>query len=204
MPPELWEPNLKLLFVAAVATEPSSGIGFFHLHPKDRFWGLLELNGITPKRVITVEERKALTEGQKQGSVSDPVRAFFIEKKTSQLLKLGIGLTDLNRRLVVENEKQKEARPVEGDIREFIARVEDLKPGIVAFVMQPEVFVGAFRGLFPAVTDTPGRQVFTIGGAEVWLLGSTVALIRGEALQRQDDAFFALGERLEGLVGEAG
>jgi G:T/U-mismatch repair DNA glycosylase len=204
MPPEIWAPNLNVVFVGTVATEPSNTIGFFHLHAKDRFWELLEMNGITAKRVITPAERKALTEGQKQGSVSDPVRTFFIQKKTSQLLKMGIGLTDLNRRLVVENEKDKVARPSVEDVQEFVGRVAELKPRVLAFVTGVDIFIGAFKALFPAATDVPGLQSFDIGGSEVWLLGSTTAVLRGEALQKQDDAFFALGERMERLRGTAG
>jgi G:T/U-mismatch repair DNA glycosylase len=196
MLPEIWEPNLTAVFVGTVVTEPSTSLGFYHLHPRDRFWELLEMEGITPKKIITPAERKALTDGQRQGSVSDPVRVFFLQKKTSQLLQLGIGMTDLNRRMIAENEKDRIARPTPDDVRDLVARAERLKPGILAFVTTGDIFVAAFKGLYPTATDQLGPQVFMIGTSEVWLLGSTSAMLRGEALEKQENAFFALGERV--------
>ena len=111
MLPEIWEPELTVVFVGTAVTEPSDTLGFYHLHPRDRFWELLEVNSITPTRIISKQERKAMADGQANGSVSDPVRSMFIQKRTSQLLRLGIGLTDLNRRVVAFNDKDKAARP---------------------------------------------------------------------------------------------
>lgn len=199
MLPEIWEPNLAVVFVGAVVTEPSNSLGFYHLHPRDRFWELLEMSGLTPKRVMAADERKALADGHRQGSVSDPVRVFFLQKKTSQLLKLGIGLTDLNRRMVVENDKDKSARPTEDDVRDLIARTEKLKPGVLALVTSADLFVATFKSLFPAANDVPGPQPFRIGASEVWLLGSTTATIRGEALERQENVFLELAERVAAL-----
>jgi len=203
MLPEIWEPNLTVVFVGTVVTEVSETLGFYHLHPRDRFWELLEIGGITPTRIITLQERKALTDGHAQGSVSDPIRTMFLQKKTSQLLRLGIGLSDLNRRMVAVNDKDKSARPSEEDVGEFISKAEILNPRILAFVTSVEIFVGCFKRRFPGTTDLPGPQPFTIGTSEVWLLGSTTIQLRGEALQRQEDAFFSLGERIPMLKGES-
>jgi G:T/U-mismatch repair DNA glycosylase len=204
MLPEIWEPNLTVVFVGSVVTTVSDSLGFYHLHQRDRFWELLEMNSITANRIMTPQECKALAEGHAKGSVSDPVRTMFLQKKTSQLLKLGIGLTDLNRRIVVENEKEKSARPTPDDVRELVVRAENLIPRLLAFVMAGDVFVGAFKSLFPAASDIPGRQQFRIGESEVWLLGSTIATMRGEAREKQDDAFRELGERIVVLKGERG
>lgn len=204
MLPEIWAQNLTVVFVGTVVTEPSNSLGFYHLHPRDRFWELLEMSGITPKRIITPQERKALADGHAQGSVSDPVRSFFLQKKTSQLLQQGIGLTDLNRRMVAENDKDKSARPTQDDIRDLIARAEKLNPGVLAFVTGADVFVGTFKNLYPVVSDLPGPQPFMIGISEVWLLGSTTAAVRGEALEKQENAFLELGERVAVLKGTGG
>jgi hypothetical protein len=102
---EVWEPDMTAVFVSPAVLELSETLGFSHLHPRDRFWELLETAEITPKRVITSQERKALADGHAEGSLSDPVRLMFIEKKTSQLLRLGIGLAELNRREVAAGEK---------------------------------------------------------------------------------------------------
>jgi G:T/U-mismatch repair DNA glycosylase len=196
---EIWETDLKVLFVGTAVDGTSDKLGFYHLHPRDRFWESIELGGITPQRIITASERKALEDGEKQGSVSDPIRQMFIEKKVSQLRKLGIGLTDLNRRIISSGDKDKLAWPTEEDIEEFIGKVAELKPKIVAFEMNADLFVGLFKSRYPGVTPTLGLQSFKIADAEVWLLGSTATKPRGEALTQQEDAFFALGERMEAL-----
>jgi G:T/U-mismatch repair DNA glycosylase len=196
---EIWPKDLIVLFIGTVVTELSDTLGFHHIHPKDRLWELLENSAMTPKRVMTKEECKAMIDGHKFGSVSEPVRLMFIEKKTSQLLKLGIGLTDLNRRMIAANEKDKAVKPNEVDVREFIAKVGELTPRVLAFIVNPDIFVESFKSRYPDATSTFGLQPFQIGASEVWLLGSTAAALRGEALTKQEDAFFALGERIEFL-----
>lgn len=203
MLPEIVQPGLTVLFVGTAVTEPSGAIGFCHLHPKDRFWELLAIGGITPVRLITADERKALAEGHRTGNLTDPVRTFFIEKKTGQLLRLGVGMTDLNRRVAVAGEKDPEAAPTEEDIRIFLGRAGELRPKILAFVTAADIFEKSFRGTNPGVTATLGLQAFTIGEAEVWLLGSTISKPRGEALTLQEDTFFALGERVQELTGNS-
>jgi G:T/U-mismatch repair DNA glycosylase len=204
MLPEIWEPEMKVVFVGTVVLEPSDSIGFHHLHPRDRFWELLALGGITPQRIITAQERRALSEGHARGNVSDPVRSMFLQKKTSQLLKLRIGITQLNRRVVVANEKDKSARPSPDDIQQFVTRVEELNPGILAFTTDADLFVGSFKTRYPGVSDTLGAQSFKIGTSDVWLLGSTTKMLRGEALTKQEDLFFELGETISALRREAG
>ncbi len=196
---EIWEPDLKVLFVGMAVDDISEKLGFHHLHPKDRFWELLEIGGFTPKRIITASERKAMAEGQAQGSLSDPIRVMFVEKKTSQLLKLGIGLTDLNRRVTASSDKDKAARPTVEDIQHFAERVVDLKPKAVAFIIRPEIFIELFKSRYHDATEALGVQPFKIGISEVWLLGSPLAVLRGEGLTKQEDAFFALGEKASGF-----
>jgi double-stranded uracil-DNA glycosylase len=202
MLPEIWEPKLMVVFVGTAVAEPSDTLGFYYLHPRSRFWESLEIGGITPKRIITPQERKALADGHADGSLSNSVRSMFIEKKTSQLLRLGIGLTDLNRRVVAVGEKDKLARPSEEDVEQFIVKNEKLDAKILAFVTTPEIFVELFQSRYPGACGTLGLQPFSIGNSEVWLLGSTSGSVRGEALDRQEDAFFELGERIAALKEE--
>lgn len=196
---EIWEHGLKLLFVGTSVDDVSDRLGFYHLNPRDRFWEAIELGGVTPQRIITASERKALDEGDKQGSLSDPIRQMFIEKKISQLRKLGIGITDLNRRVTSSGDKDKLAWPTEEDIEEFIGKVAELKPKVVAFVINADLCVGLFASRYPEVTSTLGLQSFKIADTEVWLLGSTLTKPRAAALTQQEDAFFALGERISAL-----
>lgn len=199
---EVWEPDMTAVFVSPAVLELSETLGFSHLHPRDRFWELLETGGITPKRVITSQERKALADGHAEGSLSDPVRLMFFEKKTSQLIRLGIGLAELNRRAAVTSEKDRSAIPDDDDIRQFLTKVEALHPKILAFVTGKDILLQAFQSRYPALTATPGRQQFQMAGSEVWFLGSTTAQIRGALLTAQEDLFFSLGERISGLRGD--
>ncbi len=201
MIPEIWEPEMKVVFVGTAVDELSDILGFYHLHPRDRFWDLVELGGITPKRFMSAAERKALTEGHARGTLSDPIRLIFIQKKTSQLLELGIGLTALNRRVTASGEKDKAAGPTEEDVRELAGKAERLVPRFLAFVMGPELFLEAFKSRYPGATATLGVQPFKIADTEVWLLGSPGIRLRGEALTEQEDAFFALGERISASGG---
>ncbi len=193
---EIWEPDLTVLFVGSAVEEVSDTLGFHYLHPRNRFWELLEIGGITPERIITASERKALTVGHARGNLSDPIRSMFIQKKTSQLLKLGIGLTYLNCRVIAANDKDKAARPTEEDIQQFAGRVVKLNSKILAFVTNTDLFVELFQSRFPDVTPTLGLQSFKMGNSEVWLLGAPGTMLRGETLTKQEDAFFALGERM--------
>lgn len=203
MLPEIWEPDLTVVFVGTTVEELSDSLGFYYLHPRNRFWELLEVGGITPVRIITASERKALTVGHACGNLSDPVRSMFAQKKTSQLLRLGIGLTDLNRRVIAANDKDKAGRPTEDDIQRFVGRAVELDSRILAFVMHADLFAELFKLRHPGATATLGLQPFTIGNAEVWLLGSPAVMLRGEALTRQEDVFFALGERIQALKDES-
>jgi G:T/U-mismatch repair DNA glycosylase len=202
MLPEIWTPNLTVVFVGTSVAELSDTLGFYYLHPRNRFWELLVMGGITPKTIISEQERKALTDGHKDGSLSDPVRTMFTQKKTDQLLQLGIGLTDLNRRAIASDDKDAMAKPTDDDVRAFITKAGKLKPKILAFITGIDIFVEAFRSKYPGITDALGLQSFKIGDSEVWLLGSTSGRVRGEALARQEDMFFALGERVEAYRGE--
>jgi G:T/U-mismatch repair DNA glycosylase len=201
---EIWQPDLTVVFVGTVVDEVSDSIGFHYLHPRNRFWELLEIGGITPQRMITSSERKALAEGHARGNVSDPVRVMFFQKKTSQLLRLGIGISTLNRRTVVNNEKDKNARPNDNDVLELIDKATEANARVLAFVTRADHFVDLFKTRFSDATATLGMQPFRIGNAEVWLLGSPAEMLRGEALTRQEDAFFALGERISTLKKENG
>lgn len=197
---EIWEPDLTTVFVGLAVDEVSDTLGFHYLNQGNRFWELLELGGITPERHITASERKALAEGQARGNLSDPIRAMFIQKKTSQLLRCGVGITNLNQRVVSRNDKDKAARPVDEDIQHLIGRSAKLNPKILAFVIAPDLFVELFKNRYPDAAAALGLQSFRIGSAEVWLLGSSATRLRGETLTAQEDAFFALGERMSALT----
>jgi G:T/U-mismatch repair DNA glycosylase len=196
---EIWEQETLALFVSVVPIEPSPTLEFHHLHPRDRFWELLELGSITPARVISKEERKAMAEGHARGNITDPVRQIFLQKKTSQILRAGIGITYLRSVAGVDTEKHKDARPSQDDVRLFLDRCRSHPVKILGFVMDAGMFAELFAGTWPGAGDAGGKQGFTIHGAEVWLMGSSQAALKGEALLAQEDLYLAFGERLDAL-----
>ena len=203
MLPDIWEEGLSVVFVATAVDGVSAALGFRHMHPRSRFWDLLATGGLTDGPVMTKEERKALEKGHREGSLSDPVRSMFFMKKTSLLLRKGIGLTEVNRRVAAAGEKDRAAAPNDEDVRAFVGRVETMKPGVVAFVAPPEMVAAWFPADGAEPPGPAGPRTWKIGGAEVWVLGSVTGLVRGDAAAQQEDAFFALGERVTALRRQA-
>jgi G:T/U-mismatch repair DNA glycosylase len=197
---EIIQPGLPVVFVDTVVTELWDTLGFYHLHKRDRFWELLMIGGITPATLVTTAEAKALDDGHRSGNLTDPVRMLFIEKKTGQLQKLGIGLAQLNRRTTAIAEKDPWAKPSREDIERFVSRIRENAPKVLAFVTSPETFLAAFASTYPGTTDEPGLQPVRICGAETWFLGPTSFRPRGDRATQQEDVFFALGERLQELT----
>jgi G:T/U-mismatch repair DNA glycosylase len=196
---EIIHPGLAVVFVDTVVTELWDTLGFYHLHKRDSFWELLMIGGITPATLVTATEAKALDDGHRSGNLTDPVRMLFIEKKTGQLERLGIGLAQLNRRTTALAEKDTGAKPSREDINLFESRIRENAPEVLAFVTAPATFLAAFASPAPGPTGELGLQPMRICGAETWFLGPTSFRPRGEAATRQEDVFFALGERLQEL-----
>ena len=196
---EIWITGLRAVFVGTCATEPSPTLAFHHLHPRDRFWELLELGGITKGRIITKEERKAMADGHARGNITDPVRQLFLEKKTNQLLRCGVGIAYLNPRPGIDSEKDRAAVPTPADITRFLANAGGAPPRCFAFVMDGVLFREVWSPHVAGATGVAGKQPFTIAGAPVWLMGSSQATLKGDALLAQEDQFVALGEFLQTL-----
>ncbi|MBI5476223.1 MAG: hypothetical protein HY964_05735 [Ignavibacteriales bacterium] len=161
---------------------------------------MLEYANITPTIVISQSDRKALADAKHTGVLNDLYKQFFFEKKESALLKCRIGLTDLNRRLVVSKEDDPSAEPTPDDIQKFIKKIEKYKPKIVAFVTSVEIFEKCFKRLYPTATRQRGKQDFMIGNSEVWLLGSTSGRVKDADAMEQ--VFGDLADRLGSMEKE--
>ena len=192
--------KLRVVFVGTTVAEISDELGFYYLTPKNRFWEMLEYANITPTIVISQSDRKALVGAKRTGILDDLYKQFFFEKKESTLLKLRIGLTDLNRRLVVSKDDDPSAEPTPDDIQKFVKKVEKYKPKIVAFVTAAEIFEKCFKKLYPLATRQRGKQDFMIGNSEVWLLGSTSGRVKETDAMEQ--VFSDLADRLGSLEKE--
>ncbi len=194
---EILVQNLNVVFVGTAVTETCDELGFYFLGPKNRFWDLLEYAGISPTSIVSPSDRKALVDAKHTGVLNDLYKQFFFEKKESALSKLRIGLTDLNRRLVVSNDDDPAAKPTTDDIQKFVRKMEKYGPKIIAFVMKVEVFEECFKPLYPSANRERGKQDFLIGKSEIWSLGTTGGRVKDNEVQEQ--AFADLAERIKGL-----
>jgi G:T/U-mismatch repair DNA glycosylase len=197
MLPEILIQNLRVVFVGTTVAEASDELGFYYLGPRNRFWDMLEYSRITPTIVISKADRKALVDAQHTGVLNDIYKQFFFEKKESALLKLRIGLTDLNRRVVVSNDDEPGAEPTPDDVKKFVKKIEKINPKIVAFVTGIDVFEKCFKPLYPSTSKRRGKQDFLIGTSEVWLMGSTSG--RAKSTDEMEQVFDDLAERLKSL-----
>lgn len=197
MLPEILAQNLKVVFVGTAIAETSDELGFYYLGPNSRFWFLLEYAGIIPTSLISSSERKVLVNAKKDGVLNDIYKQLFFEKKETELLKCSIGLTDLNRRCVVSNDKDSASEPTIDDMQKFVKKVEKYRPKILAFVTSMEIFEKCLKPLYPSVNRQRGKQEFLIGDSEVWLLASTSGRVTdADALEQ---AYEDLAERLSSL-----
>jgi double-stranded uracil-DNA glycosylase len=201
MLPEILIQNLRVVFVGTTVPEISDDLGFYYLSPKNRFWEMLDYARITPTVIVSQSDRKALADAKHTGVLDDRYKQFFFESKESALLKLRIGLTDLNRRRVFSKDDDPSAVPTIEDMQKFIKKVEKYRPKIVAFVTGPDLFDKCFKGLYPSATGERGKQAFSIGDSEVWLLGSTSGRVKDTEAMEQ--AFDDLADRLAALDKES-
>lgn len=167
MLPEILLQNLNVVFVGTAVTETSDELGFYYLGTKNRFWDMLAYSGISPTLIISESDRKALVDAKHTGVLTDVYKQFFFEKKESALEKLRIGMTDINRRLIVSNEDDPAAKPNPDDIQKFIRKMEKYQPKTIAFVIKMEAFEDIFKKLYPTVSRLRGKQDFKIGTSEV-------------------------------------
>jgi G:T/U-mismatch repair DNA glycosylase len=197
MLPEILTRNLFVLFAGTAVTKMSDDLGFYHLDKDDKFWWMLEYGSLTQGPVVSPQERKIIYDTFKTHALNDIYRQLFFEKKERLLTGWKIGLTDLNRRVVVEGIDHPDAAPTPEDVRKFVATVKKHQPRIVAFIAGLDVFESCFKPLYPAVNRKRGRQEVSIDGSEVWLLGPTSG--RGKDNKALENVFEALGERVKAL-----
>ena len=195
---EILTQNLNVVFVGSTISEMSDELGFYYLGPNNTFWDLLEFARIMPVSLVPSSERKVLMNARKDGVLNDMYKQLFFERKETQLLKHGIGLTDLNRRRAVRNDDDPAAKPTTDDVQKFVRKVEKYRPKILAFATNVETFENAFKPNYPAATRQRGRQDFLIGTSEVWLLGSTGGRVKDtDALEQ---VFEDLAARLKEIT----
>jgi TDG/mug DNA glycosylase family protein len=102
--PDQLQHHLRLVFVGTAAGQRSADLGHYYAHPGNRFWRTIHEVGITPRR--------------------------YEPREFTELLKLGIGLTDVCK-LGVGMDHQALKFPV--DIAAFREKMLIYRPSTIAF-----------------------------------------------------------------------
>lgn len=142
--PDLLAPQLRLVFCGSALGTASAQAKAYYAKPGNRFWPTLHDIGLTPHR--------------------------FAPQDYPQLLKLGIGLTDLNK---TQSGNDDVLSPEHDDAAGLAAKIERYRPGILAFTAKrpAQVFLRESFGLKgpPAYGLQPQR----IGPTHLFVLPST-------------------------------
>lgn len=142
--PDLLQSNLTLVLIGTAPSKISAAAGAYYANPMNKFWGTLYEVGLTPRK--------------------------FDPQEFRELLKLGIGLTD-----VAKKHSGVDAALPAGAFEpdEVRARLAYYRPRLVAFTSKR----GASEVLGKPTGKLPyGVQSERLEGAEVWVLPSTSPL----------------------------
>jgi TDG/mug DNA glycosylase family protein len=142
--PDLLAPQLRLVFCGSALGTASAQAKAYYAKPGNRFWPTLHEVGLTPHR--------------------------FAPQDYPQLLKLGIGLTDLNK---TQSGNDDSLSPAHDDAAGLATKIERYRPRILAFTAKrpAQVFLRECFGL----KDPPpyGLQPQRIGRTQLFVLPST-------------------------------
>jgi TDG/mug DNA glycosylase family protein len=136
--PDLLAPGLDLVFCGTAPSPASYRARAYYANPGNAFWATLHAVGLTPQRLTPDRYR--------------------------ELLKLGIGLTDLNK---TEYGSDHELSAQAMDPGALLAKLRRFRPAAVAFTSKH-----AARWALGARAPTYGRQPQQLVGAEVFVLAS--------------------------------
>ncbi len=163
--PDLLAPGLRLVFCGSAPGTVSAARGAYYAHPGNRFWRVLHEAGLTPRR--------------------------FMPAEYPELLKLGIGLTDMAKHASGNDDQ---LPPDAYDPRGFMERILAVKPAAVAFTAKApaSAFLGRRTSALPY-----GRVEGPPGFPPVWVMPST----SGQASRFWDDRpWHGLGTWFRGLA----
>jgi double-stranded uracil-DNA glycosylase len=138
--PDQLQPHLRLVFVGTAASQRSADLGHYYAHPGNRFWRTIHEVGITPRR--------------------------YAPHEFSELLKLGIGFTDLCK-LGAGMDHQALAFPI--DIPAFREKMRRYRPNTIAFTSKKAASL--FYGR-PTTAIALGKQQPQQGFPDVLVLAS--------------------------------
>ena len=151
--PDLLRPGLDLVFVGINPGERSARAGHYYAHPGNGFWPAFSASPLAQlsPTLPTVAGRAATFEDDRR------------------LLALGIGFTDVVKRVVTDSSTISDAE-LRAAVPAFRRRIAYASPRAICFTT-----TRGFGALFPRVRSakTWGRQPVTLEGADVWVMPST-------------------------------
>jgi TDG/mug DNA glycosylase family protein len=151
--PDLLRPGLDLVFVGINPGERSAQVGHYYAHPGNGFWPALSASPLVQlsPTLPTVAGWPATFEDDRR------------------LLALGIGFTDVVKRVVTDSSTLSDAE-LRASLPAFRRRIAYARPRAVCFTT-----TRGFGALFPRTrtAKTWGRQPVSLEGAEVWVMPST-------------------------------
>ncbi len=149
--------GVRLLFVGINPGLWTAATNTHFAHPANRFYPALHRAGIT-------------------GYLIDPA-AGMTEADRRHLLERGVGITNLVNRATV--------RAAELTAAELVAGAGRLEQTVLCWAPAVVAVVGitAYRTGFASPRARPGRQVQTLAGAELWVLGNPSGLNAHETVE---------------------
>lgn len=143
--PDVLAPGLRVVFCGMAAGKRSAQVKAYYAGPGNRFWGTLHAVGLTPQPLTP--------------------------DKFRDLLRYGIGLTDLEKQQAGNDDELDLSRPDRSRLRE---QIEQLKPRTLAFVGKR-----AAQEYYGRKNVDYGRQLEQIGETVVFVLPSPSGAARG-------------------------
>ncbi len=142
--PDLLQPGLRLVFCGSALGAASAQAKAYYAKPGNKFWPTLHAVGLTPR--------------------------LFAPHEYPLLLKLGIGLTDINK---TQSGNDDVLSAEHDDVAGLAAKIETYQPGILAFTAKrpAQVFLRESFGL--KAPPAYGLQPQRIGRTHLFVLPST-------------------------------
>ena len=144
--PDLLAPGLVTVFCGSAAGRVSAEIGAPYAGPGNKFWPTLAETGLTPR--------------------------LFKPQESTDLLTLGIGLTDINK---TQSGADSDLTADGDDPTALVEKIERYRPSLLAFTAKrpASVFIGA---VFDVKTIDYGLQAQQVGPTRLFVLPSPSGL----------------------------
>lgn len=144
IPADILDPGVRVVFVGSAKSVASAKAGHYYAHRSNRFWHLLQATGLTGGQFIPHTEDRSV-------------------------LRFGIGLTDVVPDRAESNDSN--LMPADFDLAGFVAKMELLRPAVIAF--NGGTSAGQVSRRLGHGAMAIGPSDWTLGDAVTWRLPSS-------------------------------